>query len=58
MLIKYEGRHTEGVFVSNGADGETFIGFGEVAEVPDEIAEALISEQPDAFTKSTRKGKE
>lgn len=47
--VTYVGRHRDGVFVPDGGGGDIFIAHGDTAEVPDDIAAALVDEQPDAF---------
>lgn len=54
MQITYNGRHTEGVFVSIEG-GEVFVAHGGTAEVPDDVATRLLDEQPDAFTTTVSK---
>lgn len=49
MQVTYSGRHSEGVCVVLD-DGEVFIGHGDTAELPDDVAVKLCEEQPDAFT--------
>lgn len=52
MQLTYQGRHTEGVFVVVDG-GEVFVGHGDSAEIPDDVAAKLLDEQPEAFVKTT-----
>lgn len=53
MQLTYQGRHTEGVFVVVDG-GEVFVGHGDSAEIPDDVAAKLLDEQPEAFIKTTK----
>jgi hypothetical protein len=46
--VTYAGRHTEGVEA-----GDVFFEHGVPTECPDDLAKALCSEQPDAFSIAT-----